>query len=697
MTSRARHWWIFCASILAFPLAGAAQSLPVEWGSLHPHPAIPGAYSAAIEKSVERPALPTALPHVVAVHPADPAGLEVAWSFNADASAAWLDLAPSATPDRPAEVRLETAERSGQLSDGRLVFSALDARVEGTTAKLESHPGNHRIGFWSSASDRVSWDFKPTRWGKYDVELAYSKAAGEGTEVFVDVGGRRVQAAIPPTGSWYRYRSLTLGRVHLDKQDPFTLSVGCVRLTGGAVMNLKAVILRPAPEGPAPRQADDGSLTLLASQGISHSTVMRYEPQTNKNCFGYWFNPGDWAEWRFEVDHPGTYMVEVWQGCGKGHGGSLVQVEAGGRALQFTVEDTGHFQNFIPRQLGRVQLRAKGPQSIAIRPLKKQGGAVMDIQKIRLIPAADPDMGDGLASVHGKRVLFLGDSITYAGEYVEMVETWVRLRHPRLVLDLLNLGLPSETVSGLSEPGHAGGSFPRPTLHERLARALAAARPDWISACYGMNDGIYHPFSEDRFASFKDGMVRLRQAAEAAGVSTLHITPPVFDPLPIKVRTLPAGLPEYRSPYEGYNDVLDRYSDWLMSKKEDGWLVLDAHGPMGRFIAQKRQADPKFTLAGDGVHINTQGHWLIARELLAGLGAEAAVVESDDPAILLTLHPRAAEVQQWVREKQRLLKDAWLTHVGHVRPGMSKGKPFRQARAEAAALDVKIFEAVDRD
>jgi len=33
--------------------------------------------------------------------------------------------------------------------------------------------------------------------------------------------------------------------------------------------------------------------------------------------------------------------------------------------------------------------------------------------------------------------------------------------------EILNLGLPSETVSGLSEPNHAGGAFPRPDLHER--------------------------------------------------------------------------------------------------------------------------------------------------------------------------------------------------------------------------------------
>ena len=36
--------------------------------------------------------------------------------------------------------------------------------------------------------------------------------------------------------------------------------------------------------------------------------------------------------------------------------------------------------------------------------------------------------------------------------------------------DILDLGLSSETVSGLSEPGHAGGAFPRPCLKERLER-----------------------------------------------------------------------------------------------------------------------------------------------------------------------------------------------------------------------------------
>src|SRR5512133_1780233 len=87
-----------------------------------------------------------------------------------------------------------------------------------------------------------------------------------------------------------------------------------------------------------------------------------------------------------------------------------------------------------------------------------------------------------------KRILFLGDSITYSGLYVTYVETFLRLKYPDWNGEIINLGLPSETVSGLSEEGHAGGAFPRPDLKERLDRVLEKTKPDLVIACYGMND-----------------------------------------------------------------------------------------------------------------------------------------------------------------------------------------------------------------
>ena len=79
---------------------------------------------------------------------------------------------------------------------------------------------------------------------------------------------------------------------------------------------------------------------------------------------------------------------------------------------------------------------------------------------------------------NAKRILFLGNSITYSGQYVSYIEAYLTLRYPEKQLEFINVGLPSETVSGLSEPDHAGGAFPRPDLHERLARVLANIKPD---------------------------------------------------------------------------------------------------------------------------------------------------------------------------------------------------------------------------
>ncbi len=104
------------------------------------------------------------------------------------------------------------------------------------------------------------------------------------------------------------------------------------------------------------------------------------------------------------------------------------------------------------------------------------------------------------------RIVFLGDSITHSGQYIDFVDALLRLHNPQAKRELLNLGLPSETLSGLSEPGHAGGQFPRPDLHERLDRILEKTKPNLIVACYGMNDGIYYPPSDERLAKYQEGM-----------------------------------------------------------------------------------------------------------------------------------------------------------------------------------------------
>ncbi|MEQ1851902.1 MAG: SGNH/GDSL hydrolase family protein [Chthoniobacteraceae bacterium] len=281
------------------------------------------------------------------------------------------------------------------------------------------------------------------------------------------------------------------------------------------------------------------------------------------------------------------------------------------------------------------------------------------------------------------RILFLGDSITYAGHYVDDFDLFLATKYPGRRFEVIDCGLPSETVSGLSEAGHAGGKFPRPDLHERLDRVLAIVKPDLIFACYGMNCGIYLPFSEERFAKYQEGIRKLREKARNAGAQIIHLTPPVFDPLPIKARVKPAGSVKDGDMFEGYNGVLDRYSEWLVAQgKSEGWRVIDTHNAMAAALETARKANPEFTFSKDGVHANEAGHHVMAVTILKALGAEF------DPDITAL-----AELRKLIRKRGRLLTDAYLNAAGHKRPGMAKGLPLEEARAKAAEIDAQLREA----
>jgi len=435
----------------------------------------------------------------------------------------------------------------------------------------------------------------------------------------------------------------------------------------------------------------DGSVLLHSRSASVHGTVLRYEPMPFKDTLGWWGRAEDWVDWSFELSQGGSFEVELTQGCGRGSAGSQVELRIGDQVIPWTVEETGHFQNFVVRRLGRVTL-THGRHTLAVHPTRKVGGAVMDLRQIRLVPARGEPLPTEAARMvrAASRIVVLGDSITYAGEWVEFLEAGLRQVQSDHRPEILNLGLPSETASGLSEAGHAGGAFPRPDVNERLGRVLSRLKPDLILACYGMNDGIYFPLDESRFSKFRDGMRRLHEAAAHEGVRVLHLTPPVFDPQPLKGRTLPSGLSAYPQPFEGYDSVLTAYSQWLVGQRTNGWQVVDVHGPMRQFLDTRRSQDPMFTLSGDGVHANRQGHWLMARETLRMLGAAGAWMDALNPEELVDRSRGSRDGWALIQRRQRLLKDAGLTFVGHQRPGMAPGKPWEQAQSEAREIGLEL-------
>ena len=276
------------------------------------------------------------------------------------------------------------------------------------------------------------------------------------------------------------------------------------------------------------------------------------------------------------------------------------------------------------------------------------------------------------------RILFLGDSITAAGEFVNMIELQLRLQSVDPMPELVNAGLPSEGCTGLSEPDHP---FPRPDVHERLDRALAAVKPDVVVACYGMNDGIYYPYSEERFQKYQDGINRLIEKVHAAGAKLILMTPPPFDPLQLRTegKLRPEGSDKFAwfAVYENYDQVIRKYAIWILEQKDRVEMVIDLHTPITAFWEQQRKKDPAFTVAPDGVHCNRTGHQTIAEVILKAWGVESWM-------------PISEEMTQLVNQKGAVLHNSWLSHIGHKRPGMAAGLPLEEAKANAAEIDRQL-------
>ncbi|QDU30063.1 GDSL-like Lipase/Acylhydrolase [Anatilimnocola aggregata] len=275
-----------------------------------------------------------------------------------------------------------------------------------------------------------------------------------------------------------------------------------------------------------------------------------------------------------------------------------------------------------------------------------------------------------------QRILFLGDSITASGQYVGLFDAWLVANRWEKTPTVINCGLASETVSGLSEEGHAGGKFPRPDLFERLDRVLPLVKPDLVFACYGINCGIYQPLDAERFARYQQGWQKLKEKVEGAGANLIIITPPFYDDL--------------RSPKSlSYNEVLDRYSDWLVKQREQGWVVIDLHSAMTTAVKKQRQTEPKFTMQPDGVHPNSDGHWFMAQQLIAALG-DSKITNAKASADYFAGRKLPAEALPLIQQRLSTLRDSYVGTAGHKRPGVAKGLPIEEATKKAEEITAKL-------
>ena len=265
--------------------------------------------------------------------------------------------------------------------------------------------------------------------------------------------------------------------------------------------------------------------------------------------------------------------------------------------------------------------------------------------------------------LHNKRVLILGNSITHQGYYVDFIEYYLRKHYTDNSLDIISIGLSSETISGSSEPGR---EFPRPNVRARLDKALNKIKPDVVLACYGMNDGNYLPLDSLRFQDYKNGISELKTKVEGIGAQLILVTPTLFDPNPIADRVSKEGeLHEYWHPYYKYNDVLAAYSDWLLSLETDKLQVIDLHHHLNPILANMKRIKSDSTFVPDGVHPNKIGHFYMAQKILNDLYTDVSI---ENPVSEIG-RLEADSLYRLVSKRRVLRSEGWRNYIGYFKDG----------------------------
>jgi len=203
------------------------------------------------------------------------------------------------------------------------------------------------------------------------------------------------------------------------------------------------------------------------------------------------------------------------------------------------------------------------------------------------------------------RYAAIGDSITHAGRYLVYLETFYLTRFPDRNIEMVNLGISGDTVSG---------ALTRFSWDIEPQHAVVA------SVMFGMNDvnrSLYESGKDDstinerraaKIREFRSNLALLVKKLTDTGTKVVVVSPTIFDEFAsIESPTAPgldAALAECGRKAE---EVAHQF----------GIPFIDVHSPMKRLSEEIHKIDPSATIVGpDRVHPQAPGHLLLMSFLL---------------------------------------------------------------------------------
>jgi lysophospholipase L1-like esterase len=231
--------------------------------------------------------------------------------------------------------------------------------------------------------------------------------------------------------------------------------------------------------------------------------------------------------------------------------------------------------------------------------MRKAALTLVALVALSAIPARAADKADKFFFKDGDFVVMIGDSITEQRLYSSYVEMWTVTRFPTWKLTFRNVGIGGDTSTG---------------GNRRFQRDVVRFKPTAMTVDFGMNDGGYGAFKEDRFNAYFKGLQGMADQAKEAKIRVAWVTPQPLD-------NGDAGKEALKTP--PYNATLEQFSEQgvkEIAKKNDGLFVDQFHPYLKVLDKARAEQDPyKRITAGDAVHPGPAGQSLMAASILKGL------------------------------------------------------------------------------
>jgi len=169
-------------------------------------------------------------------------------------------------------------------------------------------------------------------------------------------------------------------------EDGVLVSVPSEMLDPMATVIVLEIAGEPKVEKLPPRQAADGSMTLLATLADIHDVGGGQAPQVESKYgapnIGYWIDGRDWVSWTFKITEPGRFTVTA-EIASQGSGSFTVKL--GSASIAARAPNTGAYDRFRTVPLGEMMIGEPGVHTLEVRPVQA-GWSPINLRSLRLEP-----------------------------------------------------------------------------------------------------------------------------------------------------------------------------------------------------------------------------------------------------------------------------------------------------------------------